>query len=182
MTYGERVGMPEHAVLAIFLSRQGVEDAITALREVDSLASDISILGPEDLSGMPDTANAKKSKAPEGATAGSLAGAALGGFVGWLVGIGALGIPGIDSLLAGGPRLAVLAGVVVGSTVGGLTGALAGFEVPRAEIPLEDRYLDKGGIRVTVHTENSEQSRQAGEILKRCGAEDISFIREGRVA
>jgi hypothetical protein len=174
--------MPERAVCGVFSSRQGVEDAVTALREADFLASDITILGPEDFGRMPGTASARKTKAPEGATAGSLSGATLGGLLGWLAGMGALGIPGIDPSFAAGPMVAVIAGAGIGGTVGCLTGALVGFELPEADANLQERNLAKGGIRVTVHSENSEQSRRAGEILKRNGANDIANVDEGRVA
>ena len=44
------------------------------------------------------------SKAPEGFTAGAGTGAAVGGVLGWLVGIGALAIPGIGPIVASSAR------------------------------------------------------------------------------
>ena len=63
----------------------------------------------------------KTAKAPEGATAGGTSGAVIGGVLGWLVGIGALAIPGVGPFLAAGPIMAALAGVGVGAAVGGIT-------------------------------------------------------------
>ena len=48
----------------------------------------------------------------------------LGGTLGWLIGIGALTIPGLGPFVAAGPIMAALAGVGVGGTVGGFAGAL----------------------------------------------------------
>jgi hypothetical protein len=50
-----------------------------------------------------DLAHEINTKTPEGIAAGASAGAAVGGVLGWLVGIGALAIPGIGPLVAAGP-------------------------------------------------------------------------------
>ena len=43
-----------------------------------------------------DFAHEKNTKAPEGTAAGGLTGGLAGGTLGWLAGIGALAIPGLD--------------------------------------------------------------------------------------
>jgi hypothetical protein len=80
--------------------------------------TDISVLLPQNL-GTKDLATQKATKAPEGAAAGASSGAIIGGTLGWLVGIGALAIPGLGPFIAAGPILAALAGIGVGGTVGG---------------------------------------------------------------
>ena len=50
--------------------------------------------------------------------------------LGWLVGIGALAIPGLGPFIAAGPIVAALAGAGVGGTVGGIAGALIGMGIP----------------------------------------------------
>ena len=79
------------------------------------------ILGPKEL------ATEKSTKAPEGTAAGAGSGAVIGGALGWLVGIGALAIPGLGPFIAAGPIMAALAGIGVGGAVGGFTGALVGL-------------------------------------------------------
>ena len=54
--------------------------------------SDISILTP-DRGGVRDLGHENSTKAPEGAAAGAGTGALLGGALGWMAGIGALGYP-----------------------------------------------------------------------------------------
>src|ERR1700686_2291457 len=56
--------------------------------------NDISVLLP-DKQGTKDFAHEQHTKAPEGAAAGATGGAVLGGALGWMVGIGALAIPGL---------------------------------------------------------------------------------------
>ena len=70
--------------------------------------------------GTKDFALEKGTKAPEGTGAGAGTGAVAGGVLGWLVGIGALAIPGLGPFLAAGPIVAALAGVGAGGMVGGL--------------------------------------------------------------
>ena len=67
-----------------------------------------------DRGGLRDMAHQNSTKAPEGAAAGAGTGALLGGALGWLVGIGALAIPGVGPLIAAGPILAALSGAALG--------------------------------------------------------------------
>jgi hypothetical protein len=57
-------------------------------------------------------------------------GAVISGVLGWLVGIGALAIPGVGPLIAAGPVVAALAGVGMGGAVAGIAGALIGMGIP----------------------------------------------------
>jgi hypothetical protein len=103
----------------------------------------------------------KASKAPEGATTGGGTGAVLGGAAGWLAGIGALAIPGVGPFIAAGPIVAALAGAGVGGAVGGVTGALVGLGIPEYEAKLYEGSVYKGGILLSVHSDNSEWTLRA---------------------
>src|SRR5207248_11348626 len=94
--------------------------------------NDISVLFP-DKAGTKDCAHEQQSKAPEGAAVGDGAGVVLGGALGWLVGIGALAIPGLGPFIAAGPIMAALSGAGAGALAGGLTGALVGMGIPEYE-------------------------------------------------
>jgi len=122
------------------------------------------VLHPENL-GSKELATEKGTKAPEGATAGAGSGAVVGGMLGWLVGIGALAIPG-------------LAGAGVGGAMGGVTRALVGLGIPEYEARRYEGRLQKGGILVSVHCDTSAQIKRAKEIMERTGAEDISSAGE----
>ena len=174
--------MAGHSIFGIYNSRQGVEEAVQALRDAEFRGSDISILAPENLGDIRDIGTIKTTKAPEGAATGGTSGALLGGVLGWLVGIGALAIPGIGPFLAAGPIMVALAGVGVGATVGGLTGALVGFGVPEFEAKRYETRLGKGGILLSVHADNHEWIARARSVLEKTGADDISSATESRVA
>jgi hypothetical protein len=132
---------------------------------------------PENLGSRPITTQ-KASKAPEGAAAGAGTGAMLGGTLGLLAGIGALAIPGVGPLIAAGPIVAALAGLGAGGVVGGFTGALIGLGIPEYEAKRYEGRLQKGGILLSVHCATSDEIKQAKEIMKSTGAEDISSTGE----
>ena len=171
----------DKSVLGIYSSRSGVEDAITHLRDAGFASTDISLLLPENL-GSKELATGKATKAPEGTAAGAGTGAVVGGALGWLVGVGALAIPGLGPFIAAGPVMAALAGVGVGGAVGGFTGALIGLGIPEYEAKRYEGRLQKGGILVSVHCDTSEEINRAKEVLKHTGAEDISSTSESSVS
>jgi Protein of unknown function (DUF3341) len=165
------------SVFGIYSSRSGVENAVSTLKDSGFQHSDVSVLLPENL-GNREIATEKNTKAPEGATTGAGSGAVIGGTLGWLVGIGALAIPGLGPFIAAGPIMAALAGVGVGGAVGGVTGALVGMGIPEFEAKRYEGRLQKGGILVSVHCDTSEEVKRAKDILQRTGAEDISSAGE----
>ena len=175
--------MAGHSIFGIYTSRQGVEAAVQALRDANFRGSDISILAPENLGDIRDIGTVKTTKAPEGATAGGTSGAVIGGVLGWLVGIGALAIPGVGPFLAAGPIMVALAGVGVGAAVGGITGALVGFGVPEFEAK---RYETTAEKRAEYSCPSMLITMTGSPGLKvffdRTGAEEISSASESRVA
>jgi hypothetical protein len=165
------------AVFGIYPDRTTVDDAVDALKAADFRNSDISVLFPET-TGTKDFAHEKNTKAPEGATTGAGTGAVLGGGLGWLVGIGALAIPGLGPFIAAGPIMAMLAGAGVGGAVGGLSGALVGLGIPEYEAKRYEGRVKDGGILLSVHSDDSQWTKKAKEILERTGAQDVSSTGE----
>ena len=102
----------------------------------------------------------------------------LGGALGWLVGIGALAIPGLGPFLAAGPIVGALAGVGAGGVVGGFVGALIGLGMPEYEAKRYEGQIRRGGILMSVHCDNPDWVKRAKEILKETGAEDIASAGE----
>jgi len=165
------------AVFGIYKDRMGVERAVDALKSAGFSNADISALFPEN-DGTRDFATEKSTKAPEGATTGAGTGAVLGGGLGWLMGIGALAIPGLGPLIAAGPIVAALAGAGVGGAVGGLTGALVGMGIPEYEAKRYEGRVKDGGILLSVHSDRSEDTKRAKDILEQTGAQDVSSTGE----
>lgn len=171
--------MANTSVFGVFATRGQVEDAIEQLRTAGFRSADISILLPENL-GTKDIGVEKNTKAPEGAATGAASGAVIGGTLGWLAGIGALAIPGIGPFIAAGPLVAMLAGLGVGAAAGGLTGALVGFGIPEYEAKRYEGLVKSGKILLSVHSDNSDWSKKAKQILENTGAEDVASASEAK--
>jgi hypothetical protein len=161
------------SVFGIYLTRSEVESAASALRDAGFSGSDISVLLPENLDSG-ELVTDKSTKAPEGAAVGVGSGAAVGGALGWLVGVGALAIPGIGPVIAAGPIIATLAGIGVGGALGGFAGALIGVGIPEYEARKYEGRILKGGILVAVHCETSEEVKRAKGIMEITGGEDVA--------
>jgi hypothetical protein len=162
-------------------------DQAQAVKIVDDLKSagfsnnDISVLLP-DKGSTREFAHEKGTKAPEGAVTGAGSGGVIGGVLGWLVGIGALAIPGLGPFIAAGPIMAALSGAAVGATAGGLVGALVGMGIPEYEAKRYQSRIREGRILLSVHSENSDETKRAKEIFERAGAEDIATAGEKGVS
>ncbi|MGA2389394.1 MAG: quinol:electron acceptor oxidoreductase subunit ActD [Candidatus Sulfotelmatobacter sp.] len=165
------------AVFGIYPAYASVEGGVDALQAAGFRNTDISVLFPEN-EGTKDFAHKKETKAPEGATTGATTGAIVGGGLGWLAGIGALAIPGLGPFIAAGPIMAALAGVGVGGAVGGITGALIGMGIPEYEAKRYEGRIKEGGILLSVHSDSSEWTKKAKDILERTGAQDIASTGE----
>src|SRR6202521_125769 len=165
------------AVFGIYTDRSSVDRAVEALKTAGFSNNDVSALFPEN-KGTKDFAHEKNTKAPEGATTGAGTGALLGGGLGWLAGIGALAIPGLGPFIAAGPIMAALAGAGVGGAGGGPTGAPVGMGIPEYEAKRYEGRVKDGGILLSVHSNSSDETKRAKEILERTGAQDISSTGE----
>jgi hypothetical protein len=76
--------------------------------------------------------------------------------------------------------MATLAGAGAGATIGGIAGALIGMGVPEYEAKRYEGMINKGGILLSVHSDSSEETKRAKEILERTGAEHISSTTEAK--
>src|SRR6184192_219359 len=97
------------SVFGIATTQGQAERIVQQLQGQGFATSEISVLMP-DTAGTRDVGHVKATKAPEGATTG----AATGGVVGLLAGIGALAIPGVGPFIAAGLIMAALSGAAVG--------------------------------------------------------------------
>src|SRR3984885_11521267 len=172
--------MADKAVFGIAQTESQAVMIADNLKAAGFTANDVSVLFP-DKQGTKDFAHEQHTKAPEGATAGAGGGAILGGALGWIVGIGALAIPGLGPFIAAGPIMAALAGAAGGAAIGGLTGALVGMGIPEYEAKRYEGKVKDGNILLSVHTEDSNERDRAKKILEAGGAVDISYTGESSV-
>lgn len=173
--------MAAKAVFCIVNSDSKAEQIADDLRTAGFTGNDISVLFP-DKQGTRDFAHEKNTKAPEGAATGALTGGAMGGALGWIVGIGALAIPGVGPFIAAGPIMAALGGAAIGAAGGGIAGSLIGLGIPELEAKQYETRVKGGNILLSVHTESSDELKKAKDIFKRRGAEDIASTAEESVS
>src|SRR5580692_6298396 len=172
--------MAKKAVFGIAKTQSQAIAIADQLKAAGFSNDDVSVLFP-DKEGTKDLAHEQHTKAPEGAATGASGGAVLGGALGWMVGIGALAIPGLGTFIAAGPIMAALAGAAGGAAVGGLTGALVGMGIPEYEAKRYEGKVKEGNILMSVHTNDSKERERAKEIFVKGGAEDISYTGEAAV-
>ncbi|MDZ8051960.1 MAG: histidine kinase [Aulosira sp. ZfuCHP01] len=175
--------------IGVFAHRRDAEAALTELRDAGFPMSRVSIIAKHNegdrIAGVNaggvntgvDRNVATTTKADEGAKAGAATGAALGGLGGLLVGLGALAIPGVGPVIAGGAVATALAttvaGGAIGAAAGGITGGLVGLGIPENRARVYSDRFQRGDYLVIVDGTESE-IHQAETILKRRGIEEFA--------
>ena len=157
-------------VVGVFHDRDKARDAIEALKDAGFAAQDISILSP-DKQATADIAEETGTHASSGAATGAVAGGILGGVGGWLVGIGALAIPGVGPFIAAGAFAAALGGAAIGAGVGAIAGALVGMGIPEEEAKYYESEVKSGRTLVTVRADG--RFAEATQLLRLHGAYDM---------
>jgi hypothetical protein len=171
----------EKAVFGIAKTENQAISIANQLKTAGFSANDISVLFP-DKTGSRDFAHEQHTKAPEGAMTGAGSGVILGGALGWMVGIGALAIPGLGPFIAAGPIMAALAGAGAGAAAGGVTGALIGMGIPELEAKQYEGKVRGGNILMSVHAVDGGEVSRAKEVFKSGGADDVSYTGETSVS
>lgn len=178
---GSHVGAHKRAIGA-FEHRRDAEAALTELRNSGFSMNQVSLIAKDaDRQGnFADLGVGRgDNRADEGAKAGAATGGALGGLGGLLVGLGALAIPGIGPVIAGGAAATALAtaltGGAIGAAAGGLTGGLVGMGIPEDRAKVYNDRFNRGDYLIMV--DGSEQEvRRAEDILNRRGIRDWSMF------
>lgn len=169
------------SVFGICSSESQARTVIDRLKAAGFAENDLSVLFP-DKSTTRDFAVKAGTKVGEGTAVGGIGGGAAGMTVGLLAGLGLLAIPGVGPLLAAGPIMAALAGGAAGSIAGGLVGGLVGMGIPEFEAKRYEGKIKEGGILMSVHSENSDETKRAKKIMEENGVEDITTGGESSVS
>jgi hypothetical protein len=157
-------------VVGVFDEREQAREAIEALKDAGFSGDAISILSP-DKQATQDMAEETGTHAGAGAASGAVAGGILGGLGGWLVGIGALAIPGVGPVIAAGAFAAALGGAAIGAGVGAIAGALIGMGVPEEHAKYYEGEARAGKTLVTVRANGRYADAQ--RILRDHDAYDV---------
>jgi len=169
-----------HRAVGVFPHRRDAEAALRELRDAGFNMNQISLVGRDaDGKGIGGGNLADRTQTDEGAKAGAATGGALGGLGGLLVGLGALAIPGIGPVLAGGALATALAttaaGGAIGAAAGGVTGALVGLGIPDDRARLYNDRVNRGDYLVMVDG-TEDEIRRAEPILSRRGIQDWNIF------
>jgi len=155
-------------VVGLFHNQSDAERAIQRLKEEGFTESQIGV-ALKDRKRQDELIEGTGTQAAEGAATGAIGGGVLGGVIGLLAGVGALAIPGIGPIIAGGTLASTLAGAGIGAAAGGLIGALAGMGVPEEDARHFDKGFQAGGTLVTVNA--GSRAEEARECLYESGAD-----------
>jgi uncharacterized protein (TIGR02271 family) len=158
----------EGTVVGLFHERRQAELAIRELKQEGFEDNQIGIL-MQDRESQKDLADSTGTKVSGAATSGAIGGGVAGGILGLLAGVGALAIPGVGPIIAGGALASTLAGAGIGAAAGGILGALVGMGVPEEDAQYFETQLKSGGILVTVDAPSRRD--EARQILRSSGAE-----------
>ncbi len=172
--------------IGAFSHHRDAEAALMELRDSGFPMNQVSLIAKDSgdrLPGVNTGVNhnnvAAQTKADEGAKAGAATGGVLGGLGGLLVGLGALAIPGVGPVIAGGAIATALAttvaGGAIGAAAGGLTGGLIGLGIPENRARLYSDRFNRGDYLVIVDG-TDEQIHHAEAILKRRGITDFDIF------
>jgi len=181
---GDRTATSSHATkraIGVFPHRRDAEAALSELRDAGFPMTQVSLIG-KHTNGHSTTGVDRNvgtgNKADEGAKAGAATGGALGGLGGLLVGLGALAIPGIGPVIAGGAVATALAttvaGGAIGAAAGGVVGGLVGLGIPEDRARVYNDRLQKGDYLVIVDGTETE-IHHAEAILKRRGIQEYAI-------
>ena len=148
-------------VVGLFQDQPSAEAAIQRLKTAGFSEQEIGV-AVRDREQQDTITEGTGTQAADGATKGAVGGGVVGGVIGLLAGVGALVIPGVGPIIAGGALASTLAGAGIGAAAGGLLGALVGMGVPEEDAKHFERGFQEGGILVTVQArEDAEEAREA---------------------
>jgi len=168
-------------VAGLFQTQTAAERTLMDLRSTGVDPSRLSVIA-RDKEQAKEIADQTGAEVATGAATGAGVGAILGGAAGWLVGIGALAIPGVGPIVAAGPIAAALgvagttaaAGAGVGVVAGGVIGALTGWGFSEAEAHAYQEGVERGEILLAVELSDEADEDRIEDIFKRDGGDRVS--------
>ncbi len=176
-------------VLGIFKDVQSVNVALASLEMRGYGKEDISVVATREALGSQELKI--ENNMLKGVTDTAVTGGLIGGFIGLLVGVGALTIPGLGLLFVTGPVAAALgitgvagatvSGALTGSMVGGIAGALKELGVEESLAVEYEKDVKGGNIILGIETED-EDVHDVIKILTTSGASRVSELQSKRTA
>ena len=137
-------------------------DAVRRLEEAGIAASEISVIGHDDVV----RPTGERTATLAGSATGSGIGGVVGGGAGLMAAAGMLAVPGIGPVVAAGWLATTLAGIVAGAAAGGVVGGFAGSVVDvfaasgvaREDADLYAEAVRRGATLVTVRASEASDA------------------------
>jgi len=155
-------------VIGVFENDADADRAVAELRKIGIRDEQIGVARRDD------TASTETAEEGTEAAPGAVTGAVTGLGLGALAGLGVVSgvIPVVGPAIAAGTLGVILSNAAAGAGIAGLIGALVGAGVPEHEARYYHNEFAAGRTILTVNT--NDLSREAGDILRRNGAYDMS--------
>lgn len=162
-------------ITALYKNISDARAAIETLLDKGYEREDISLLVP-DPDGKHGEAlvqeGAEGENPRDGAAVGAMAGGALGGIAGLLLGISVFSLPVLGAAVIAGPIYTAVMGATAGGAGGSLLGWLVEKGVPEAKAKVQTEALRRGHILVSVDCDE-EKHDEVATLLRQHDALDI---------
>jgi hypothetical protein len=136
-------------VVALFGSQADAEHAVHELKQAGFPQGSIGVV-LRDPAYWRRAARQGDTTALPGDTAPAGGGGIIGGVVGLLAGVGAVALPGVGPVIAGGVLVNSLTGAGLGAAAGGVLGTLTGMGIPDAAARYFEAGVREGSVLITV--------------------------------
>lgn len=163
-------------VVGMFENTRDVDQAVEALNKAGFTKAQIGVIARRGVL-------KEKTSLTTTTEIGAIAGGALGGVGGLLVGLNVvtLAIPGIGEVVAAVDLLTVLGAALLGAGIGaiggGIVGALVGLGLPEHEAHVYAEGVKRGNILITVQAP-AERMPEVTGIFRQANAVDVSTRRQ----
>lgn len=173
------------STFGMYTNHYDAKRAIARLEKSGFARENISVLAPQAYGGR-DFVYQQQTNIKEGALIGAIIGFFVLGFIGFLLGLGAL--TPLETMIE--PNLAAsipswafsaAIGSVIGIIYGAASGALVGIGAPKTAAKRYGFYLKEGAIMLCVDLKNEDQRIRANDILEKTRAQDISDLQESEI-
>ena len=161
----------------LFETQEMANQAYQALQESGFTREQINVLVQKPRNRTIRSMNVKIQDIAKNAILGGFVIGAIGGFIGWLVGVGIIVLPGFEPAAANPNPFYTANSIASGLILGGLTGIILGvvYKLLRSQEKAEvvTRKIKQGGVLVTVNAGNSQSESRARRVIEEKGAIEV---------
>jgi uncharacterized membrane protein len=166
MNPSKEISEMSRTILALYDTH---EEAAAAVETLVAAGFDRNDVGLAARDAENNTTPVRRMEADLSNQEGAALGAVTGGLAGLTLGLTALLVPGVGTILAAGPLTALLtsaAGAAVGAVTGGLVAALVNIGVPQEHAEYYAESIRQGKSLVSVTLDDETRSDEAEDILR----------------